>query len=374
MTRKTSEYTISYPGITNVDLAGEQFLSSTVEEVYIALYLNRYCGMACDFGNGGIIKGCREWKPQQWRGTLLMPEQIKTIMAGDTLMWSWNGNDLHVLSYRQDIADGYQKRVESGKEFGKLGGRPKGSGIGNSPDPTDAKPKSLKTKEKNPKGTPKGTPKVNQVEGEGEEQAEGEVLSSFPTHPDEQACADAPPVAGSREERYGSLEERKWWDLDDSLEKQQEKADRAGNDAVWGVVSSKFWCREKDGVPVKMEFTTLSLQYIHSDLKAPIQCTPADLGDALDQYAKAVAKERVPMPMRDSVYADAVHWCLANGLKGELSEEEVEHRPRPEKVEAEPVKPVKPVGAEMSTKERYEASWEEDRKKREKQQAAEGQD
>jgi len=67
--------------------------------------------------NNGIIIGARLWPDRQWiHATGLTADEV-----GDSSLWRWIGDDLHLELYPHDI----QKMVVSKRDSGKLGGQSK---------------------------------------------------------------------------------------------------------------------------------------------------------------------------------------------------------------------------------------------------------
>jgi hypothetical protein len=67
--------------------------------------------------NDGIIVGARLWQDRQWiHATGLTADQV-----GDSSLWRWIGDDLHLELYPHDI----QKMVVSKRDSGKLGDQSK---------------------------------------------------------------------------------------------------------------------------------------------------------------------------------------------------------------------------------------------------------
>ena len=67
--------------------------------------------------NDGVIAGARLWPDRQWiHATGLTADEV-----GDSSLWKWIGDDLHLELYPHDI----QKMVVSKRDSGKLGGQSK---------------------------------------------------------------------------------------------------------------------------------------------------------------------------------------------------------------------------------------------------------
>jgi len=67
--------------------------------------------------NDGVIVGARLWQDRQWiHATGLVADEV-----GDSSLWKWIGDDLHLELYPHDI----QKMVVSKRDSGKLGGQSK---------------------------------------------------------------------------------------------------------------------------------------------------------------------------------------------------------------------------------------------------------
>jgi hypothetical protein len=80
------------------------------------LSLLSYCA---DQENGGVIKGCREWKDRQWQMTCGV---LASEVSAQAQLWEWRGRDLRIAFY--PVAK--EAEVQAKREFASRGGRASG--------------------------------------------------------------------------------------------------------------------------------------------------------------------------------------------------------------------------------------------------------
>jgi hypothetical protein len=80
------------------------------------LSLLAYCS---DQENGGVIKGCREWKDRQWQQTCGITQAEAQAESG---LWKWQENELVVEFYPLSKEAEIQAKRSSGSAGGKASG------------------------------------------------------------------------------------------------------------------------------------------------------------------------------------------------------------------------------------------------------------
>lgn len=93
-------------------LRSPEFIGSDPVARATWLYVAAY---SCDQENGGVIKGCREWKDRQWQQTCGVT--LAEVEASDPLL-KWEGDDLVIFSYPIEK----EKIVKDNRISGKKGG------------------------------------------------------------------------------------------------------------------------------------------------------------------------------------------------------------------------------------------------------------
>ena len=83
------------------------------------LMLARYCAGQ---ENGGVIAGCREWRDRKWQTVVRVAQ---AMVMRETELWSWHGDDLHVMHYPAEQEATVKAKRELARVNGMRGGRPK---------------------------------------------------------------------------------------------------------------------------------------------------------------------------------------------------------------------------------------------------------
>ena len=98
------------------NLRSPAFVGAEPVERATWLSLLAYC---CDQENGGVIKGCREWKDRQWQMTCgVMASEV----IAEAQLWAWRGSDLRIAYY--PLAK--EAEVQAKRDFASRGGRASG--------------------------------------------------------------------------------------------------------------------------------------------------------------------------------------------------------------------------------------------------------
>lgn len=122
-------------------LAQAEIRVLTNAEIGIWARLQAYCTQQ---ENSGVIRGASQWSDRQW----LMAGFDMEDAPEEPTLWYFEGNDLHVLHYQQNIED----RVRTRRENGKKGGRPRKEKPPENPTKTEEKPsENLEKTDEKPK-------------------------------------------------------------------------------------------------------------------------------------------------------------------------------------------------------------------------------
>lgn len=104
---------MNYLNISIAFLSDYRFVGSQELDRAAWLCLMRFCGVQ---ENGGVIQDCHGWESRTW-------EQIAFVtrerVSRDSLLWRWEGTDLHVLGYNQDIEQQVQRKREYARKARK---------------------------------------------------------------------------------------------------------------------------------------------------------------------------------------------------------------------------------------------------------------
>jgi hypothetical protein len=98
------------------NLRSPAFVGAEPVERATWLSLLAYCS---DQENGGVIKGCREWKDRQWQMTCGV---LASEVSAQAQLWEWRGRDLRIAFY--PVAK--EAEVQAKREFASRGGRASG--------------------------------------------------------------------------------------------------------------------------------------------------------------------------------------------------------------------------------------------------------
>jgi hypothetical protein len=98
------------------NLRSPAFVGAEPVERATWLSLLAYCA---DQENGGVIKGCREWKDRQWQMTCGV---LASEVSSQAQLWEWRGRDLRIAFY--PVAK--EAEVQAKREFASRGGRASG--------------------------------------------------------------------------------------------------------------------------------------------------------------------------------------------------------------------------------------------------------
>ena len=98
------------------NLRSPAFVGAEPVERATWLSLLAYCS---DQENGGVIKGCREWKDRQWQMTCGV---LASEVTAQAQLWEWRGRDLRIAFY--PVAK--EAEVQAKREFASRGGRASG--------------------------------------------------------------------------------------------------------------------------------------------------------------------------------------------------------------------------------------------------------
>lgn len=98
------------------NLRSPAFVGAEPVERATWLSLLAYC---CDQENGGVIKGCREWKDRQWQMTCGV---LASEVVAEAQLWSWRGSDLRIAYYPLVK----EAEVQAKRDFASRGGRASG--------------------------------------------------------------------------------------------------------------------------------------------------------------------------------------------------------------------------------------------------------
>ena len=83
-----------------------------------AVQRGAWLSMVCyctEHETGGVIVGARLWTDRQWmHSTGLLASEV-----GDSTLWSWSGDDLHLELYPHDLQAGVISRREGGRKGGQ---------------------------------------------------------------------------------------------------------------------------------------------------------------------------------------------------------------------------------------------------------------
>ena len=103
----------------NIEIAtlrSPAFVGADPTERATWLCLLAYCA---DQENGGVIKGCRDWKDRQWQQTCGVT-QLEAQLEAD--LWKWSGDDLRVSFYPACK----EAEIRAKRKAGATGGRASG--------------------------------------------------------------------------------------------------------------------------------------------------------------------------------------------------------------------------------------------------------